>query len=593
MFSFPSSPADILLKKKSLRRQLLGNTDSSFLNKRIAILGGSTTNEFKDCFELYLLASGIKAEFYQSEFDKFYEDSVFGNPELKAFNPELIVLFTSVINIRRWPEVRHSLSEVQALATEEFERFRICWEKLSDQYICPVIQNNFELPSFRLFGNADFTDHRGRVSYVNTLNAQMSQAASTCAGIYIHDLCYDAACYGLDRWHDRSAWHAYKLAFTMEAIPFVARSTAGQVSALFGLSRKCLVVDLDNTLWGGVIGDDGVHGINLGTETSVGAAHIEFQQYILRLHERGVLLAVCSKNEHDNAVEGLNHPEGALHAEHFDCIVANWDPKDKNISKIANALNIGLDSLVFVDDNPVERDIVRKSHPQVIVPEVGDNIEEYLSKIDKGGYFEIISVLDEDLNRARMYKQNSERNKFSEKFNNYQEYLISLQMEAEISPFREEYFDRIYQLINKTNQFNLTTKRCSREEVVSWSNSLSRITLFGRLVDKFGDNGLTSIVTADVQGTLATIDIWLMSCRVIKRGLELAMMEALVHEALRRGVKELRATYKSSKKNRMVQNLLEILGFSVEKNHECGDSEWRLELPGDHTITEHFIKIKQ
>lgn len=591
MFEFPSDPGEILRKKRALRRQLVQRLSPSPIRKRIAILGGSTTSEFKDCFELFLLQSGIKAEFYESDFDKFYEDAVFGSPQLDAFSPELIFIFTTVQNIKMWPEVHHSPSESSALAKAEFERLRLCWDKLTQRHSCPIIQNNFEFPPYRLLGNSDFTDHRGRVNYVNAINALIVSEAVSRSGLYVHDISYDAACYGLNGWHDRGAWHAYKFAFAMQAIPLVAKTSANQVCAIFGRTRKCLVLDLDNTLWGGVIGDDGMTGILLGPETPEGSAYAEFQRYVKTLYERGIILAVCSKNEKSTAIDGLNHPEGMLRPEHFEAIVANWGPKSINVTTISQTLNIGLDALVFVDDNPAEREIVESTLPQVAVPKIGSSVEEYIKKIDREGYFEAVTLSTEDFNRSRMYKENAVREEFAQSFDDYPKYLRSLQMDAEIAPFKVEYFDRIHQLINKTNQFNLTTKRCSREEVCAWAESTSHITLYGRLKDKFGDNGLVSIVTANVKDGIANIDLWLMSCRVLKRGMEYAMMDALIKQAAVHGLKELRATYIRSSKNKMVEHLFAELGFSLENKFESGDSAWRLELLSNYLPPTHYIKV--
>jgi FkbH-like protein len=212
-------------------------------------------------------------------------------------------------------------------------------------------------------------------------------------------------------------------------------------------------------------------------------------------------------------------------------------------------------------------------------------------KIDRAGYFDTLSVLDEDVNRTRMYIENSKREVLAGSFDSYDDYLASLQMEAEIAPFREEYYDRIHQLINKTNQFNLTSKRCSREDVVGWSLDPEKITIFARLADKFGDNGLTSVVIANIKGVVATVDLWLMSCRVIKRGLEFAMMEVLLRECNDRGLIELRATYKKSQKNIMVQNLLKDLGFSLQLKHEVGDTDWRLLISDEIRPPIHKIKV--
>jgi FkbH-like protein len=593
MLEFPKKPEEILLKKRNILRHL--NTEASnsiLISKKIAILGGSTTSEFKDILELYLIKAGIRPEFYESGYNKYYEDSVFGNTELDTFSPDLVFIYTSVGNIQYWPQISSSRQEVDDLVEKEFAKLRHCWEAISAHHGCPIIQNNFEFPPYRFFGNLDSTDHRGRVSFVNSLNAKLVAAAQTLSQLHIHDLCFDAACFGLHHWHDRSSWHAYKLAFAMEAIPLVASNLAIQMNALWGRSRKCLVVDLDNTLWGGVIGDEGIEGIKLGPEEPEGAAHLELQQYAKLLQTRGVLLAVCSKNEIENALSGLGHSESVLRPDSFAALVANWNPKSDNISQIAKSLNIGLDSLVFLDDNPAEQEIVRRNLPQVAVAPVGDRVETYISVIDRAGYFEVTSVTEEDQNRSAMYRENSVRKNLSASFENYAEYLVSLDMKAKIGPFRPEHYDRLHQLINKTNQFNLTTKRCSREEVENWSTSQSKITLYGYLTDRFGDSGLVSIVTADTRGDEAIVDIWLMSCRVLKRGLEYAMMNALVDACLAKRVTRLHATYIKSLKNKMVQGLLEELGFAAKHQDYHGNSEWVLELDTPYASRQHYIKVE-
>jgi len=323
-----------------------------------------------------------------------------------------------------------------------------------------------------------------------------------------------------------------------------------------------------------------------------GAAHLELQQYAKILQSRGILLAVCSKNDLESAVSGLNHSESLLRPDSFAALVANWSPKSDNISQIAKTLNIGLDSLVFLDDNPAEQEIVRRNLPDVAVAPVGDRVETYISAIDRAGYFEITSVTEEDINRSAMYRENSVRENLSSSFESYAEYLVSLDMQAKIGPFRPDHYNRIHQLINKTNQFNLTTKRCSREEVENWSSSELKITLCGCLTDRFGDSGLVSIVTADIRREEAMVDIWLMSCRVLKRGLEYAMMGALVDACLAKGIMRLNATYIKSPKNKMVQNLLEELGFAAKHQNHHGNSEWVLDLDTPYASRQHYIKVE-
>ncbi len=575
MLVFPFSQDDILRKKRAIKRQLLARPN--LLKKKIAILGGSTTSELRDSLEIFLLNEGIQPEFYESDYNRFYEDAVFGSPVLDSFQPDLILVFTSSVNVTRWPEMNHSPEEVDVLAEEEICRFRAVWDALAARFPCPLVQNNFDPPFFRTLGNADFTDHRGRVRFVNMLNERIGAEARGRKGLYVHDLNYQASCYGLSRWADRGAWHSYKLAFASEAMPVVAHSISAMVKAIWGRAKKCLVLDLDNTLWGGVIGDDGVNGIRIGKETAEAEAYTEFQRYLKGLAARGVLLAVCSKNDRANALSGLAHPDSILKEEDFTAIMANWDPKHLNIEEVAKAVNIGLDSLVFVDDNPAEREIVRAQLPDVSVPEIASQVEQYLPILEGAGYFESVAISEEDLSRAQTYKENSQRESQRARFRNYGEFLDSLKMKAEIAPFSQLYLDRIHQLTNKTNQFNLTTRRYSREEMEQVLGNKNHIAFYGRLYDRFGDNGLISVVDAEVRGEEAEIRLWLMSCRVLKRGMEHAMMDALVAECARRGVRRIVGKYLKTPKNQMVENLLGDLGFQLQSKSDVGDSVWHFE----------------
>ena len=279
----------------------------------------------------------------------------------------------------------------------------------------------------------------------------------------------------------------------------------------------------------------------------------------------------------ENALLGLNHPDCAISADDFVNIKANWEAKPLNIRKIAEELNIGLNSCVFIDDNPAERDIVRQMIPEVAVPEIGGNVENFLQVLERNGYFEPITIQEEDRKRVKYYKANIQRLELQTDFYDYGAYLESLNMEADILPFSELYIDRITQLINKTNQFNLTTKRCSALEVNQFKNEDRYITLFGRLTDKFGDNGITAVMVGEVENSELNIDIWLMSCRVFNREFEFAMFDQMALEAQKIGVTKIKGTYIPTKKNSLVENLYSQLGFSLIEEGETTSWEWQFD----------------
>jgi FkbH-like protein len=518
---------------------------------------------------------------------------MFPNPALEEFAPDVIYLHTSSVNITRFPSVVESDADVEALVSSELERFQAMWDQAATRYACPVIQNNFELPHYRGLGNLDGYDIRGRSRFIAELNWHFSGQARQRQNLYLNDINYLAAWFGLERWYDKLFWYSYKYAMSYEAIPLLSDSVASIVKAIFGKTRKCLVLDLDNTLWGGVIGDDGLNGIQIGRETPEAEAFTEFQQYVRVLKERGVILAVCSKNDDVNAREGFSHPDSILKLEDFSAFRANWDPKHENIRSIAETLNIGIDSLVFADDNPVEREIVRSQEPDVAVPELGKNVAKYIDVLDKTGYFETVSLSSDDLQRSSFYAGNSVRQGLQAAFADYDDFLASLEMKAEIRAFVPIYLDRITQLINKTNQFNVTTRRYTQAEIEDISGNGNYITLYGRLLDKFGDNGLISILIGEIRDSELHLDLWLMSCRVLKRGMEEAMFDRLVAGAQARNISTIYGYYYPTAKNGMVSGLFEQMGFANIGQAESGDSTWRFDIPEDYKRKNLRIEVTQ
>ena len=371
LLEYPFDAATILKKKKSIRRELLAS-DVPRISKNIAVLGGSSTQDIVKILELFLLDSGIEPTFYESEYGKYWEDLAFPNPELEAFNPDVLFIHTSYRNIKSFPQMADSIDNVSALLDAEFGRYEAMWDAASQKYGCPIIQNNFDLPIYRLMGNREVFDHRGRVNFVNRLNMRFVDYAARHDNFFINDLNWISAQYGLKEWQDPFYWHMYKYALAVPAIPEFSFNVANIIKSLFGKSKKALVLDLDNTLWGGIVGDDGVEGIAIGQDTSQGQVFSEFQQYLKEHKDLGVMLNVDSKNEEENALAGLSRPDSVLKPDDFIVIKANWDPKDLNLKQIAVDLNIGEDALVFVDDNPAERAIVRGNVPGAGVPELGE-----------------------------------------------------------------------------------------------------------------------------------------------------------------------------------------------------------------------------
>jgi FkbH-like protein len=584
---YPLGIDKILRKKKSIKKELLNK--KNLVAKNIAILGGSTTSEIKNILELFLLDSEIKPNFYESEYNKFYEDALFGNDVLDKFNPDIVYIHTTNQNIIKYPELNNNEDEIFTLINNEIERYKSIWSSLT-KYNCPIIQNNFDYTVNRSLGNLDFYDIHGKTYFINQLNDKFSQEARAIKHLYINDINYLSSYIGLKNWFDVSLWHQAKYALSMGSIPELAFNINKIINSIFGKSEKCLVLDLDNTCWGGVIGDDGLDGISIGVETAIAESYTSFQKYVKELKQRGVILAVCSKNDFQNAKEGFKHPDSVLKFDDFTSFKSNWDPKHQNILDIAKEVNIGVDSLVFIDDNPVERDLVSSQVPSASVPNVGNDVIHFIDHIDRNGYFEPISLLVDDINRNKYYEDNKKRSQEQSIFKSYDDFLVSLEMTAEIKSFSSIYLDRITQLTNKTNQFNLTTKRYTASEIENIVTSDEYIKIYGKLTDKYGDNGLIAISIGRINENQCHIDLWLMSCRVIKRDMEFAMLDELVRQCKEKGVLEIIGYFYQSDKNNMVFDLYEKFGFALnDTNGE--DTIWRLDI-SNYENQNKFIGIE-
>lgn len=585
---YPFDSQYLLRKRKSLKRTLLEKKD--LIPKKIAILGGSTTHDIKDMLELFLLNLGFIPSFYESEYAQYWQDAMFDNEELKKFGPDIIFIHTSNRNILQWPEISDSVDEVDEKLRNMFNHFKVMWEKLSHNYDCPIIQNNFEYPFFRIKGNKDASDYTGRINFVTRLNQLFYDYAQKNSGLFINDINWQSADYGLKKWSDPVYWYMYKYSLNLDAIPSLAFNVASIIKSIFGKNKKALAIDLDNTLWGGIVGDDGVENLEIGQETSNGQAYQEFQYYLKELQKHGIILNVISKNDYENAIAGLEHPQMLLRPNDFIEIKANWEPKSINLVNMAQELTLLPESFVFLDDNPAEREIIRQQVAGVALP-ILDQVDSYITAVDRANYFEVTNLSADDLKRNEMYKENIKRAELQNSFSDYGEYLLSLDMKAEIEPFSDIYMARIAQLTNKSNQFNLTTRRYTQEEITEISGNSEYITLYGKLVDCFGDNGVVALTIGQMHQDECDIILWLMSCRVLKRDMEFAMMDELVRICKKNGIKQINGFYYPTAKNSMVKDFYEKQGFTKISEDSEGNTKWTLILDEEYANKNKVIKV--
>jgi FkbH-like protein len=384
---------------------------------------------------------------------------------------------------------------------------------------------------------------------------------------------------GLSAWHDANLWNIGKIPFANSFLPIYADLTCRLIAALRGKSRRCLVLDLDNTLWGGVIGDDGLEGIVLGQGDPQGEAHLEVQRAALALRERGIVLAVSSKNNDDTArLPFQKHPEMLLRENHLAVFQANWNDKATNIRAIAEELSLGLESFVFLDDNPAERRLVRDMLPDVAVPELPDDPALYVRTLLAAGYFEAITYSPEDQKRADFYQDNARRVALQRATGDLDAYLATLNMTITFQPFDEVGRARIAQLISKSNQFNLTTRRYSEAQVAEIEADPNCLALQVRLVDTFGDNGMISVVICRRDAGVWQIDTWLMSCRVLGRRVEQAVLQELLIHARALGITRIIGTYRPTERNRLVEDHYSKLGFTECERLADGSTVWGLDV---------------
>jgi FkbH-like protein len=559
---------------------------------KIAVLGSMTTHQLIDLLDLYLQGGRISAEFYESDYGTVHQE--FLNPEsgLHAFAPDLILIVASWRDLSARPSLSDTRDEIALKVDAEIAGWAILWRIAREQIGCQLIQSNFVLPPWRALGNLDARHPAGFSRFVSSVNRALEERASS--EIIIHDVDQLAAAAGRWNWADDRFFHQAKLPCAPEYLVGYAHSLASLILPQFGMGRKCLVLDLDNTLWGGVIGDDGLGGIRLGQGDPESEAFVAFQRYVKSLGERGVILAVCSKNDEQIAREVfLKHPEMVLKLDDISCFVANWDDKAANLARIAQQLNIGLNSLVFFDDNPAERSIARRLRPEVAVPEVPTDPSYYIRALDQHRYFESSSISSEDLQRTQFYKADNERQALETSASDLDAFLRSLDMVARVDRVLDATVERTAQLINRSNQFNLTTRRYTNADVIRMKDDSGWITRTVSLRDRFGDNGLISVVLATIDSDALVIDTWLMSCRVLKRGVEALVLNTLVRSALDHGIHRIVGEYIPTAKNDLVRDHYQKLGFSEVSSDTSGHTRWELKVDKDWQAKAHFIQESQ
>lgn len=530
---------------------------------KIAVLGTCSIQYFVKILRYYLEQEGIQGcSIYEGEYDGINMDVFDSSSKLYRFSPDYVILLPFYTDIKDMPSLLADEENVNRYVNSVKEYYNKIWTQLGKIPNIHILHGNFVIPPVRGLGNLEYQEVYSTNYFLKTVNEKLIKSKPT--NVTIVDLDALACNIGKYNWFDYTSYFLNKAAIRIEYMPECVMCFVRQIKALLGNTRKCLVLDLDNTLWGGTVGDDGWDGIQLDPNNAIGEAYRFFQSYCHKLQERGVILAICSKNDESIAKEPFEKNENmVLHLNDISCFVANWENKADNLRKIAQELNIGIDSLVFFDDNPAERKIVKQFVPEVHVIDVPDDPALYVLQMEKEQPFEWLQITKEDIERTKSYGDNQKRKQLQDSFVNYNEYLAALDMKGRVDRVGKKEIPRFTQLINKSNQFNLRTIRYDESEIQQLVESDDSCCLCGKLRDQYTNYGIISCVILKKKNDICFIDTWVMSCRVLKRGVEYMMFEHIVKAALEMGCTSIKAQYIRTKKNKMVENFYESLGFNL------------------------------
>lgn len=527
---------------------------------RFALLGDCATQLLATAIRGYALEMNLPLRVFEADYDQIDAQLMDTGSEFYAFAPETVLLYRCTEKLyERF--VRTPLDARAAFAETEIEKIRAEWARVQHGTKADILFFAFLPMDDGVFGSYALREGSAFPYQLLKLNYLLAEAAREAGNVRLIDLEPIRAHMGYDAFHDPKLYAIAKMPISTQALPAVASRVVDAILARKGRFHKCAIVDLDNTLWGGVIGDDGLEGIQIG-ELGQGHAFTEFQTWLKELKNRGVMLAVCSKNDEANAKEPfLRHPEMVLKLDDFSAFVANWEDKASNIRRIQKELNIGLDSMVFFDDNPFERNLVRTMLPEVEVPELPEDPAEYTAFARMQNLFDTNSYSDEDRVRTERYLAEKSRTELSAGIDNYDDYLKALGMKAVCAPFDAFHIPRIAQLTQRSNQFNLHTVRYSEQEIEEIAANPRYITRYYTLRDRFGEHGLIAVVILEKRENELFVNEWLMSCRVLKRGMEQFIADSILRAAREAGVARVVGEYIPTPKNAMVKDLYASMGF--------------------------------
>ncbi len=575
----------MILPKFSELKKFTKSKEPTNYQYSIAVLSDTASQFFVSALDGYGRKEKIKFEIYEAGFGQIALDIINPDSSFYAEHRDYAILLTATEKL---------LEEFQKLELQQKEEFanskKLFFQNLIQKIPAStkIILNTFPRIVDNVFGNFNASVLSSFGFQLSLLNLEMKKLALANGNVLICDMEALQNFTGINERIDTKFYVKSQMAYSLNALPLLVKNYVDIIKASEGIQlQKCLILDLDNTMWGGVIGDDGLEGIQVG-ELGIGRAFSALQRWAKELKNRGIILCVCSKNTEAIAKEPFDkHPEMVLQLSDISVFVANWENKADNIRNIQEVLNIGFDSMVFLDDNPFERNLVRTELPQVCVPELPEDPSEYLSYLNTLNLFETTSFSAEDNNRTKRYQDEAKRLSDKKSVNSIDEYLGGLEMKAVMTPFDDFSVPRIAQLTQRSNQFNLRTKRYSEEQIKSMKNNPAFMTFQINLSDKYGEYGLISLVIGEIKVRTLFIDTWIMSCRVLKRDVEKFVLNEIVVACKNNDIKEIVGEWLPTKKNIIVKDHYKDLGF-VEEN-----GSWNLKLENFNPLTNHIHKIEK
>ena len=558
-----------MIHEFSVLKKAKRKIEADWKEVRIAILGDHATQFIKEALIGYGAISKLNYNVYEAEYSQIDQEILDADSELYNFNPEIVIVTNSVYKLEQ--SFHHSKNQ-DSFANSFLDKVEGWMEALKNNTKAKIILSTFpELPD-AVFGNFASKVNSSFLYQLRVLNLELMKLSAQNGNLFLCDVAALYGVYGQNTAKSAQMYINADMIFSLDFIPVFTKQLNDIILALRGKFNKCLILDLDNTTWGGIVGDDGVENIKIG-DLGIGKAFSKLQTWAKALKERGVILCICSKNDEANAKEPFEkHPDMVLRLEDISVFVANWENKASNIRNIQEILNIGFDSVVFLDDNPFERNLVRLELPDVIVPELPEDPAEYLDYLLSLNLFETASFSENDKDRTKQYQAEAERVSSVAKFANIDEYLASLEMVSDVKEVDSFSLPRVAQLTQRSNQFNLRTQRYTDEDLKSMIESKEYIAISYTLVDKYGDNGLISAVVLKKEKDFMFVDTWIMSCRVLKRTMEPFVLNTIVEEAKKLGYSKLIGEYLPTAKNGMVKDHYKNFGFEEK------EGRWELSI---------------